>query len=481
MRDNTLPTVLFHRPQNSLAQAGTPAADATEHKTPTKEMAGLSIADKTPVKKPVEAPVKAPVKVPVKTVAKVEAKVPNKPAEASRGIAGIGIEQCDFYFEPPNPDEAVIYPYRGYCMVYPDPKDSSIRFAARFAIELHLETAAEPNMALMHLETDGLSSRSHNVLDLAPPRITMDGRRCILQCQTGAKVTYYLGLKDPETTTLFMEAIEGIQKALEAVIQHQESTVTEETPVLPTPTDSLVNFDPEPNNLDDLGRIVEEAMDAIRNDKSGLLSMMSSMQTRDNDEGFAVVSEAMYDDWKERTALSRFPSMRENFEDLLSALVKIGRVLSLARDGNDQPAISDETMSLLQPLDGDKGEGNPMHRYGAEEMLQLRPAAIDCSEALKSKKFLPPRHPSISPPHKAPASKLTFTGPFTPAAIAPDYSIFGPATLTPSKSVQSARSVNGQGMVRTACLMYSPLTLATGMSAVVTKSAQGLSSSMHAH
>lgn len=420
---------------------------------------------------------------PVKTVAKIEAKVPNKPAEASRGIAGIGIEQCDFYFESPNPDEAVIYPYRGYCMVYPDPKDFSIRFAAKFAIELHLETAAEPNMALMHLETDGLSSRSHNVLDLAPPRITMDGHKCILQCQTGAKVTYYLGLKDPETTTLFMEAIEGIQKALEAAIQHQESTVTEQPPVLPTPTDSLVNFDPEPENLDDLSWIVEEAMDAIRNDKGGLLSMMSSMQTPDNDKGFTAASEAMYNDWKERTAHSRFPSMRENFEDLFSALVKIGSALNLARDGNDQPAISNATMALLQPLD-DKSEGDSgekVYRYDAEEMLLFRCDALDCSEALKSKTFLPPRHPSISPPQAAPAPKLTFTGPFTPAAIAPDYSIFGPVTPTPSKNVQSARSANGKGMVHTACLMYCQLTLATGMSAVVTRSTKGLSSSMHAH
>jgi hypothetical protein len=436
-------------------------------------MAGLSLADKTPVKTPVKAPVKAPVKTPVeapvktpveapvKTVAKIEAKIPIKPAESSRGIAGIGIEQCDFYFESPNPDEAVIYPYRGYCMVYPDPKDFSIRFAAKFAIELHLETAAEPNMALMHLETDGLSSRSHNVLDLAPPRITMDGHRCILQCQTGAKVTYYLGLKDPETTTLFMEAIEGIQKALEAVIQHQESTVTEQAPVLPMSTDSLVNFDPEPDNLDDLSRIVEEVMDAIRNDEGGLLSMMSSMQTPANDAGFTAVSEAMYNDWKERTALSRFPSMRQNFEDLMSALVKVGSVLNLARDGNDQPAISNATMALLQPLDSDNGEsdsGKKVRRYDAEEMLLCRRDAKDCSEALKSKTFLPPRHPSISPPQAAPARKLTFTGPFTPAAIAPDYSIFGPVTPTPSKNVQSARSVNGQGMLRAASLIYSQLT-----------------------
>lgn len=385
MRDNTIPPKLLHRPEKPLSP---PAS--IEHTTPTKELARLAISDAAPTKTTDKA-------------SSITPATTTKPTQSAIGIAGIGLEHCELFFEPPESEMSVVYPYRGHCMVYSDRKDFSVRFAAKFAIELHLETAPEPNMAFLHLETDGIENRVHNIFHIDLPRMTVDGAMCILRNKVGAnfKFCYYLGLKDQETTTQFVEAIEGVQKAVEAVANGQGTTATETMNNTAAPlsfAESLVNLEPEPrpDNSDTLRAIVEGAITAIHSKNNLVLSAVGGHHVRGNGINFDDLSQNMYSDWKDRANISRFPDMLDNFRELLYVLFRISSILDHASDGDDRPLISEATMSLLKHLESNTSEAIKPMRYNADEMVRYRCGAVDVSGVLKPKTFLPPRTPSIS-------------------------------------------------------------------------------------
>lgn len=399
MRDNTAPSQLVHR-----APKIPPPTASTVNGTPTKEMAGLAIRDRTPPK----------------AVAKIASGVtvpPVKPEEPTWGITGIGLDQCDFYFQPPESDKPVVYPYLGYCMVYPIAEDFSVRFVAKFAVELHLETAAEPNTALLHLETDGLESRVHDVSRMAAPRMSMDGTKCILrnEASSESEFSYRIGLKDQETTTLFVEAIEGLQKALRAVVEHQETAVVETTtvtpaPALETPPQSLVNLEPEP---DTLGAIVGDAINAIRKNDNRSPQVKRHRHTSSDGQAFDDLSEAMFTDWKERAAIPNTPFMRDSFRDLLCVLMRIDHILEHP-GAQDQPVMSEATL-LLKSLEDKTNEGSKTIRYSADDMMHLRGNAVDRAEELSKKHFLPQKTPDVLTPKAGP--QTIFRGIYTPSSI----------------------------------------------------------------